>query len=185
AKRLYRSIARTAKYGKQEAVNTLEALIAFRRRESQFNRHPHVTAAFGIHFRGIETEFDRFERLSRFYTKVETHFRSPKKKSLRAFLREGDVADMELLPAIPEIQVEITYDGLQERMEGAAAQATSLEEAITALQPLVQVFADPSSVKPREIGGLMETMRALLDEEATLDECNEARVILADRFNGS
>ena len=35
---------------KQEAVNTLEALIAFRRQEAEFNRHPHVTAAFGFHF---------------------------------------------------------------------------------------------------------------------------------------
>jgi hypothetical protein len=74
AKRLFRSISRTPKYDKREAVNTLEALIGFRRSESQFNRDSHVTAAFGSHFRGIETEFERFERLARYYTGVETHF---------------------------------------------------------------------------------------------------------------
>jgi hypothetical protein len=93
--------------------------------------------------------------------------------------------EMELLPAIPAIQMEITYDALQERIEDAAVQVTNLEEAITELQPYVHVFADPSSVKPREIGGLMDTMRALIDEQAALDQCNEAQVILARMFNGS
>jgi len=63
--------------------------------------------------------------------------------------------------------------------------AGHLEEAIIALQPCVHVFADPSSIKPREIGGLMDRMRALIDEEVASDQCNEARVILAGMFNGS
>jgi hypothetical protein len=74
AKRLFLSIARAPRYDRQEAADTLETLIAFRRRESEFHRHPYVSAAFGFHFKGIETEFDRFERLARFYTKVDYHF---------------------------------------------------------------------------------------------------------------
>jgi hypothetical protein len=48
AKRVFLSIARVGKYDKQEAVNTLEDLIAFRRRETEFNSHPHASAVFGI-----------------------------------------------------------------------------------------------------------------------------------------
>ncbi len=184
AKRLFLSVARARKYDKEQAVNTLEALIAFRRREIEFNRHPHV-AAFGFHFRGIDTEFERFERLARFYTRVDSHFGAPDKKSLRGFLREPDVRELELLPAIPPIEVVITYDSLQGRIKAEEVEVRYLEEAITGLGSCVHVFADPKSVEPGQLGRLMETTCALLDEEAALDVCEEVRIVLEDMFEGS
>ena len=185
AKRLFLSIARAPKFERQEALDTLEALISFRKRESEFTHHPYVMAAFGIHFRGVETEFERFERLARFYTTIESHFSSPDKKSLRAFLREANVAELGLIPAIRPIQVVITYDSLQERIRAAEAQIKKLDEAITTLVSCVHIFVDAKSVEPSELGRLIDTTRALLDEEAALDEYNEARLILAGKFNGS
>jgi very-short-patch-repair endonuclease len=185
AKRMFLSIARSSKFDKQKAVNTLEALIAFRRREADFSRHRHVASTFGARFRGIETEFEIFERLARFYTKVESHFSSPDRKSLGAFLREAHVTELDLLPAIPPINVTITYDSLQDRIEIGEAQAQSLEEAITQLQSCVDVFVDPKSVEPSGLRRLIDRIRSLIDEETALDECDEARAVLHGMFDGS
>jgi very-short-patch-repair endonuclease len=185
AKRLYLSIARAPKYDKQKAVNILERLIDFRERESSFNCNPHIAAAFGIYFKGIETEFGRFERLARFYTEVDSYFGSPDRKGLRIFLREADVGELDLLPAIPSIKVTITYDSLQERIDSAEAEVLRLEEAITSLRSCVHAFYDPKSVEPSELVRLMDTMRAFFDEEAALDACREARLILGGAFEGS
>jgi hypothetical protein len=185
AKSLFRSIARASKYGKRQAVETLEALIEFRKREAEFNRHPYVTAIFGLHFRGIETDLDRFDRLARFYTMVDSYFNSPDRKSLRLFLRDADTTELELLPPIPPIEVVITYDSLQERIEAAEADIRTLQEGIPALRLSVHVFCDPKSVRPSDLVGLMDSMRAFLDEEAALDECSQARLILDSAFKGS
>jgi very-short-patch-repair endonuclease len=185
AKRQFLSIARVAKFDKQEAANTLEALISFRKRESEFNHHPYVRAAFGIHFRGIETEFERFERLARFYTRIESDFSSPDKKSLRVFLREADVTELDLVPAIRPTELAITYDSLQQRIEAAEAQVRNREQAIATLEPCVHIFVDPKAVKPNELRPLMSKTRALLDEKRDLDECDEARLILDEMFKGS
>jgi hypothetical protein len=185
AKRQFLSIARVAKFDKQEAVNTLETLISFRKRESEFNHHPYVRAAFGIHFRGIETEFERFERLARFYTRIESQFSSPDKQSLRVFLREADVTELDLVPAIRPNAVAITYDSVRQRIEAAEAQVRIREQAIAALEPYVHIFVDPKSVKPDDLRPLMSKTRALLDEKRDLDECDEARLILDEMFKGS
>jgi hypothetical protein len=185
AKRVFLSFARTEKFDKQEAVDTLEALIAFRRRETEFISHPHASGAFGIKFKGIQTEFDHFERLASFYRSIDAHFGKPDKKSLRTFLREADVTELELLPGIPPIEVVITYDSLQERIQAAETEVRILQEAIAALRPCVPVFADPKSIDPGELRQLTDAMRSAIDEEVALDECEEVRSIFGGAFQGS
>jgi hypothetical protein len=185
AKRLFRAISRAPKYDNQDAVNTLEALIDFRRRESEFNQHPDVTAAFGSQFRGVETDFERFERLGRFYASVGSHFGSRDKSSLRRFLREADVFELELIPAVPLIDATITYESLRERIAAAGAEVRNLEEALTGLLSCVHVFSDPKTVEPGKLVRLTMAMRELMEEEATLDGCSEARLILGGAFDGS
>jgi transcription elongation GreA/GreB family factor len=185
AKRVFLSVARTRKYNKEEAIDTLEALIAFRRQEIEFNSHPHASAAFGIKFKGIHTEFDPFERLATFYRGVDDHFGKPDKRTLRTFLREADIGELQLLPAIPATEVIITYDSLQERIEGAEAEARVLQAAIADLGTCVHVFADPKSLDPSDLRGIMGVARSVIDEQAALDECAEARGIFGGAFDGS
>jgi hypothetical protein len=184
AKRLFLSVTRTDKYHKQHAVSTLEALIDYRRKEAEFTNHPHVSALFGVQFRGIETQFEPFERLAKFYRGADAHFGHPQKKTLRTFLREAHVGELELLPAIPAIEVVITYDSMQERIQAAEAEIRTLEAAIASLRPRVHVFADPRSIEPADLSRLLDVMRSLIDEEAALDRCEEARSIFEVAFAG-
>jgi hypothetical protein len=177
AKRQFLSVARTDKYNKEHAVSTLEALIDYRRKEGEFTNHSHASALFGFQFRGMETQFGLFERLAKFYQGIDSHFGHPQKRTLRAFLREADVTELELLPAIPAIEVIITYDSMQERIQAAEAKIGALEAAIAALRPCADVFATPSSIEPADLPRLLDMVRSLIDEEAALDRCEEAKNI--------
>jgi very-short-patch-repair endonuclease len=184
AKRLFLSVARNERFEKHRAVSTLESLIAFRRREAEFKGHPDASALFGLHFRGVETEFEPFERLARYYQGVDAHFTHPQKKTLRAFLREADVTELELLPAIRATEVVVTYDSVQERIDLAEAEIRRLETAIAALRSCVHIFADPSSLKLSDLQRLLEMVRSLIDAERALDRNEEARMVFEAAFAG-
>jgi hypothetical protein len=185
AKRLFLSLARMDKYDKRQTIRTLEALITYRRKEGEFTNHPHTSAMFGFRLKGTETEFGPFERLAKFYESAGAHFGHPQKKTLRAFLLEAAVTELDLLPPIPAIGVVITYDSLQKRIQAAEAQIRTLEASIAALQSCVHVFADPNSVEPVTLPRLLEVVRSLVDEEAALDRCEEAKNIFGSAFAGS
>jgi hypothetical protein len=185
AKRIFRSVAHTQKFDKQKAVNTLEDLIAFKKRVTEFSSHPHALAVFGINFKGIQTDFDRFERLATFYRGIDSRFGKPDKKTLRTFLREADIAELQLLPAIPRTDVTITFNSLLERMQRAEEEVRALTKAIAALGTCVHVFADPKTVIPDELRQITDAVRSVIDEQAALDECEEAKNIFGGAFEGS
>jgi very-short-patch-repair endonuclease len=185
AKRTFLSLARAEKYDRRGAVDTLEALIAFRRRETEFSRHHHVVAAFGVQFRGVDTDFAHFERLASYYRSIDESFGQPDKRSLRTFLRDADPVDLDLIPALPPIQIPLTYDLVQERIEKARADIATLEDAITSLRPCVHVFADASSVEPSDLRGLIDQVRSYLSEEQALNQSPDLKELLGDTFNGA
>jgi len=185
AKRTFLSISRTETYDRRSAVDTLEALIAFRRRETEFSRQPHVSTIFGVEFRGLDTDFGHFERVASYYRSVDENFGQPDKRGLRMFLRDADPMDLALIPALPLIQVPLTYDQVQERIEKARADIASLEDAITSLRPCVHVFADTSSINPADLRGLVDQVRSYLGEEQALNQSHDIKELLGDAFSGA
>jgi very-short-patch-repair endonuclease len=185
ARRLFLSVARAARFDRPAAIETLEALIRFRGQEAEFNRRPHVRAAFGLHFRGADTELEPFERLAKFYAQVDAHFGSPDRTSLRAFLRDADLAELELLRSIPPNQIAVTYELLQERLAADEVRAGNLEEAIAALHPYVHVFVDTKTIDPGELQQLAGRIRAFIAKARALDEHHDVRPVLGGAFQGS
>ncbi len=185
AKKLYRSIALSRKYKKQQAVSAIDALIAFRKRAVEFENHPHASLLFGFHFRGVETEFGPFERLAAYYQAVDSQFGQPDRKSLRSFLRGAELRELELLPALPPTEVVITYDTVQSRIDAAEAEIRTLEEAVAALRSCVHVLSDPASIDPADLRRLMERTWALIREEGELDRADDVPKIIGEAFNGA
>jgi very-short-patch-repair endonuclease len=185
AKRLFLSIARAPKFDRPAAIEALEALICFRRQEAEFNRHSYVQAAFGVYFKGVDTEFERFERLAKFYLRVESHFGSPDRRSLRTFLREADLSELDLLRSIPPNEFTATHELLQERLNTDEIRSRNLEEAISVLSAYVYVFTDVKTVDPGGLRQLADRIRALIAEGHALDEHHEIRPVLGSVFRGS
>jgi hypothetical protein len=73
---------------------------------------------------------------------------------------------------------------MQERIQAAEAEIRTLEAAVAALRPCAHVFADPSSIEPADLPRFLDIVRSLIDEEAALDRCEEARNIFEAEFAG-
>jgi len=185
AKRLFRSMSRTGKYRRRDAIRTLEALIVFRRGETEFKTFSQPLATVDPYFKGLETDFDLYESLARFYHNVDTQFGHSDKKSLRDFLRDAPPNELDLIPPIPPTETQINYESLEASIAVAKTEARKLDEAITALGSCVHVFVDPSSINPRDIPALQERVRSLIDEEKVLDARADIRNIVGGHFEGS
>lgn len=185
AKRLFRSISSGGKYTRQEAIVTLEALIGFQRREADYVQHSQASVAFGHRFKGIDTDFGVFDRLVSFYRGIDDQFGQPDKKTLRQFLRGSDLTILELLPAIPPTNVDITYDSLQDRIRDTESKISELKDAISSLSSCVHVFAQPKSIGPAGVRRLVQQVQATIEEEATLDQSLDVKRIIGEAFNGA
>ncbi len=90
-----------------------------------------------------------------------------------------------MLRSIPSIDLEFTCESLQQHIEVEEALIADLEEAITGLHSCVHVFADPATVDTGGLPQLVTSIRATLDEERALDECDDVGSILGDAFRGA
>src|SRR5262249_9366393 len=78
--------------------------------------------------------------LATLYTNVGSRFGSPDKIGLRLFLMEADISELELVPALPPVELAITYDSLQEDIEAREREVSELETAIAELRSCVHIF---------------------------------------------
>jgi very-short-patch-repair endonuclease len=181
ARRLYRSISRVRKFEKNEAARNFEKLAGFLRQLAELEANPSVKMIFGGRYRGLDTEFEPFEALGKFYISLE----EIETASVRQFLREGSLADLERLPEIPPAAAgELTFELLATNIAPMEAGITSLEEAATALQPLTAIFSDARSVSPPRIRSLADALRRTIKEVALVDD-HDAAELLGDAFAGA
>jgi very-short-patch-repair endonuclease len=183
AKRLYRSVSTVSTFKKQDAISVLETLVSWKSQELEFNRNPQTAALFGIHFRGIATDFTVFERLADFYEALGRDFAKADARSLRGFLRDGDIESLHDLPEIPVIDGGVTYKGLLATSEGLHSEITTLKDAFGALREVIGVFRNPATVKPSGLQALAQRTDLLLQERAALDQ-HECRSALGSHFSG-
>ena len=181
ARRLYHSISRGSKFSKNEAARSLDRLARFLKRQVVFESDPLPRAIFGGRFRGLDTEFEPFEALGKFYISVE----EIESASLRQFLREGSLSDLEWLPEIPlPAAGDLTYDLLAPKAAQLEGEIASLTEAAEALQPLTPIFSDARAVSPARVRDLTDNLRRTI-EQADLLENHEAAGILGPDCSGA
>ena len=58
AKRVFKSISRSGKFSKTDAVRCLDDFIAFRRKSQEFGSQAQASGVFGLHGRGLDTNFE-------------------------------------------------------------------------------------------------------------------------------
>lgn len=183
AKRLFRSISRAAQFTKENAIKSLDELIAFRKRAADYLRQAEASSLFGLHYRGLETNFEPFVGLAKYYEAVFQEFGGPERQTLRSFMLDAAVKELELLPAIPATGAALTYELMGERIATADSQIKLLETAITELAPLTPQFRD-QGLAVATVGDLARRLESLLGMRERLDTHQVASHVLADRFDG-
>lgn len=184
AKKLARSLLTLSRFNKREALEQLEALASYRRAECEFVANPQAVALFGVHFRGTGTDFSLFERLAQFY-EVAQSFSSPELRSLRAFLRDADIEDLELIPSIPSDVRVGNFQTLQRDLVSAQQELDDLIPAVNILRPLLKVFRKPASLDPSILPELERRLETHLSQSARLDQDRLIAEILGEVFRGA
>jgi hypothetical protein len=100
AKKLVRSLSKGKPPKGMEASELLRSIAEWKERCTAFDT-PSRREVFGLQYSGVDTDFDKFERLAHFYEAIDNKLRGAKNRAIRKLLRE---ADTELLIELPEIE---------------------------------------------------------------------------------
>ena len=185
AKGLARSLSLLGRYDRREALERLEALAVYRRKERAFLENPQVANLFGLEFRGVETDFAPFEKLKRYYDSTQTRLAGHEMRQVRLFLHSAEVDELELIPAIPMAGPGEYLHALQGELVALEQQVKDTTEVLNALRPLLGIFRDSSSIKPNTLHNFASHLRAFLEKRQALDGDKAAAALLGERFQGS
>jgi very-short-patch-repair endonuclease len=183
ARRLFKSISRSGSHSKDEAIRCLDGLITFRRKSSEFLKQAEASDLFGMYYRGLDTKYEPFERVAKYFEGLFEDFDKPEHAGLRAFLREATVSQLDLLPALPRTGVPITFALLRDRIASSETEIQLLETAIDDLQAVAGVFKS-AEIALSGIHAARARLETLLSGRTELDRHEAARELLGDRFAG-
>jgi transcription elongation GreA/GreB family factor len=183
AKRVFKSISRTGKFSKEDALQCLDDLTSFRRKSDVFLRFAEASGLFGLYYRGLDTNYEPYQRIARYFLKIADHLGGSEQATLRAFLREAPVNQLDLLPAVPSTGVPLTYTFLRSRLSSAASEIAVLETAMAELKPIAGILRS-KQISLSELQDLKRRLEKLLRGRAKVDNHLDIRELLGDRFDG-
>lgn len=183
AKRLYLSIARQRRFSKDEALQLLSELIEFRHREQEFTHHCTSSNLFGSEFRGLNTRFELFEALARYYENIESGLGGPLDASLRDFLHKAALNELNLLPSFPPTSLALNYEAICQRAAEAEADSHRLEQAIKELGLCTPALRNEHATCA-EAKDVHERLEELLRDWSLLDREVQINEVLGDYFAG-
>ncbi|MBI1194144.1 MAG: DUF4011 domain-containing protein [Bacteroidetes bacterium] len=180
AVRFTKSILKAPYKDKSDTVALLEDLLAFRRREEQFENNPNARHLMGAFFRGVESDFEPFEQLAGFLSQVHRDFGGPQAKQLKSFLLTRDDSELAYLPSIPpnlKVQTPATLDKyIFEAEQKVIRDNTALEE----LDALCVCFTRTHDIRISEIGNIARKLEALVETKTSLEANSVATRLISD-----
>jgi hypothetical protein len=184
ATRLYQRLT-SAKYSRLEAIQWLEKMIDWKKREAEFTGDVQCTMLYTIHFRGVDTDFDFIERLANFYENARERFPKLDQKPIREFLIFGDfeaLLQVPTLEAYPEaVHLKVVEDGIG-RLE---AEANAREAACAQLRTLTTALGHSADVQVAHLPELKLAIENHLSEKSRLDNHAVIAVLLGRAFKGA
>ena len=184
AKRPYRRIAKS-KFRRDEAVSQLEQLLAWKTQEAEFGHDMQAAALYGIHFRGIETEFDFFARLVEFYESVHETFATLEQKPLRDFLLLGDAEILSQVPVLDAYPEGVQLKVIEENIGRLEVLAAAREQACNRVRELAIIFNASAKVGTHTLSTLKGAVARCLSERQRLDGDKQISALLGAYFEGS
>ena len=184
AKRLARSICLSTGFDRLDAIVRMEALVAYQSRAQAFLDDPQARAIFGVHFRGLETDFETFEGLIAYYEAVQSQLSGPEVAALRKFLREADLDALEIVPLIPADIGAATLGALETRIAAEETSIANMVDTVEKIRPMVAIFKNPAATSSLGLQELTDQLGGFLLLRLKLDRDDNIRLILGPRFRG-
>jgi len=183
AKKLYSSITKKDRFDRKRAVETLEKLLSWTRETMDFSNNKQAIALFGLHFEGIETDFEPFKNLAEFYNGINEKFAGPENRDIRDFLKNAELDEIDVLPET-EIVQDVTIERVEQILSVADAANLGFSKGVSQIQPMLNIFKNAPTVP---VGGLAELLSQLVDMQnqiPRLENDQKAQKILRDLFRG-
>lgn len=184
AKHAYITHSRRREFKKGDAIRDLQELAEWKDAQRRFSDDPQGQALFGMHFRGIDSDFDVFDSLLAFYRDVEHTFPGATNRDVRKMLY---TADLDLLNSIPEIADGLCHHIIADlalEIERLNAELTGRKVAINKLQGLVTPLLRPSQISVESLTSLADRLERLAELKVVLDKDSNAGDLLDDGYAG-
>jgi transcription elongation GreA/GreB family factor len=185
AKKIYLALSRDARFVAEEAAQQLQELADHRDAVETYERLQPGHALFGLHFRGIETDFDPFLNVVAFFEAVEERFAGMQLRDLRNLLKSGDVETLQSIPEIPDWAPDCTFAALVERIERQEQLLATRLQTLDKVAQLTEALADPAGIAIEQLPGLASRVDETLALKARLDGDEVARLLLQADFQGA
>ena len=185
AKQFYRSVARRASFKRYQAAEDIAALVEWQEAERKFCTDPQTSTVFGVHFQGIDTDFDTFDGLCGFYDVVDQQFSGIEGREIKKFLKTAHVDVLTSIPELNDVVSHKTLDQLGHAIEQATSRLSNLQERLDRLEGLISDFKNPPAVNVESLDDLAEQVSTHLRQKAFLDQNQEMKGLCGERFHGA
>ncbi len=185
AKRRYQAGTRREQFERQLACKDLQDLAGWREAERKLSAEMDALGIFGPHHRGVETNFDLFDRLADFYQAIETTFPGLANRDLRDFLCNSGVEQLTSIPPIDGAFATATIGDLQERIKADAGKLTNFDRILGELSLLIVDLKSPSATSVEALPELANRVDEAIELGAQLERSTIAGESLGRRFTGA
>ena len=184
AKKLVRSLAKGKLPKAKEAGVLLQSIAEWKEQCMGFDT-PARKEVFGIHYSGVDTDFDKFGRLANFYDVIDSKLRGAQNRALRKLLKEADTESLLELPEIEPVDWEGTVGNLRSDLSSMEDKAKRISQDIFRLEALVHKFVDLPSVAVDSLENLIDLLVKTLDLKKKADADLTGKAVLGDAFAGA
>jgi hypothetical protein len=184
AKKFYLRLS-SAKFRRTDAIASLERLAEWKKRETDFVGDIQAARLYGIHFRGIETDFDFFGSLADFYENVCEKLARIDQKPIRDFLLLADVDVVTQIPVLEAYPDTLYLKSVDEGIERLERELAAKEKAYARLRELAKIFTSPADIAVSSLSALRESVSRYLTDKHRLDGHSHMSTILEASFVGS
>ncbi|MEZ5896740.1 MAG: DUF4011 domain-containing protein [Parvularculaceae bacterium] len=184
AKRTARLLSKSGKLKRDEAARQLQALSDWKASETKFLADEQSKACFGLHFRGIDTDFASFERLSRFYEEIDRRLSGNTNRSLRRFLKEGDLDALLSIPDLPPASWNGNISDLEAQISPLTSSIGQLKSAHSELTALVRCFVVSEKMRIDALPELASQVEANQKRKTNIESYTAVSKLLSDQYRG-
>lgn len=185
ARHFYATLARHGDVSPVDAARHLSDLAELREALEAFENDKASREIFGLHFRGVDTDFERFEQVLSFLEAVEERFSSVQDRHLWRFLREESASSLRSIPPLSDPLPNHSFEVLAERVRQHENELQLRRSALDEIASLTALLAQPEQLSLDRLPKLADEIDAILSLRAATDDHAIARDALQTAFEGS
>lgn len=184
AKRTYLTITKRDRFEKGQASEDLRALADWKDSAQRFFEDAQARTFFASLFRGVDTDFDRFDRLLIYYGTIESDFPGPANRQVRELLKSGELDVLSMIPTIPDGPWDGTCGALKELVEEQRSNLAKTNLALKELGFLVEAFRSPLTESVSALDQIADQFEKFIRAKAALDANVTASKLIQERYKG-